>query len=326
MSKQIISNALRNIFLCCLLSSPLTLQALEIGTPITLSDQVASNDEYMKLQLRGVLTLKGDASLAELSDLAWDEDEQILYGITDRGRLLHLQPRIEEGILLGMELLTHYPLLEKSGKATSGSRQDAEGLTLENSYNGIRGDSRLLVSFERDHRIIRHMPDGRHKGQIDIPPGLKKPAFRPTGNKGMEALTLHPKFGVITGTEKPQSPGTSFLFSSKGKQWSYAAENEYSALVSLETLPDGGLLILQRAYRGLLSPLVITLSRIRQQELELHQRLSLETVAQFDTTKGWRTQNFEGLTRHQGKRFFMVSDDNNMPWASTQLVYFELHR
>jgi hypothetical protein len=33
---------------------------------------------------------------------------------------------------------------------------------------------------------------------------------------------------------------------------------------------------------------------------------------------------FEGLTRHRGQRFFMVSDDNRRTLQSTLLVYFEL--
>ncbi len=273
-----------------------------------------------------MLVLRGDASLAELSDLGWDEDEQILYGITDRGRLLHLQPRFTDGILSGMNLITHYPLLEKSGKATSGSWRDAEGLTLENNDNGVAGDSRLLVSFERHHRIVRYTPSGEHTGLVEIPKGLETPPFRPTGNKGMEALTLHPKLGIISGREKPHTPGTSYLFSSMGKRWSYATEDENSALVSLESMPGGDLLVLQRTFNGLLAPLIITLYRIPLKELEKGEDLTPEVIAQFDTTQGWRVQNFEGLTHHRNGRYFMVSDDNNNPWASTQMIYFELRR
>jgi hypothetical protein len=34
--------------------------------------------------------------------------------------------------------------------------------------------------------------------------------------------------------------------------------------------------------------------------------------------------NFEGLSRHQGAKFFMVSDDNFNALQKTLLVYFEL--
>ncbi|HCB12317.1 MAG TPA: hypothetical protein DEP36_01915, partial [Gammaproteobacteria bacterium] len=38
----------------------------------------------------------------------------------------------------------------------------------------------------------------------------------------------------------------------------------------------------------------------------------------------WLLDNFEGLTRYQDQRFFMISDDNCSAWQSTLLVYFEL--
>ncbi len=44
---------LRWIVLFCLLTSPLTLYALEIGQPTSLSDLVSGSDEYMKVHLRG---------------------------------------------------------------------------------------------------------------------------------------------------------------------------------------------------------------------------------------------------------------------------------
>jgi hypothetical protein len=52
--------------------------------------------------------------------------------------------------------------------------------------------------------------------------------------------------------------------------------------------------------------------------------LKVENVAVFDTSDGWLLDNFEGLTRHRSRRFFMVSDDNTSPLQSTLLVYFEL--
>jgi hypothetical protein len=47
-------------------------------------------------------------------------------------------------------------------------------------------------------------------------------------------------------------------------------------------------------------------------------------VARFDSGEGWVINNFEGLTRTQGNRFFMVSDNGGMQLLPTQLLYFEL--
>jgi len=44
----------------------------------------------------------------------------------------------------------------------------------------------------------------------------------------------------------------------------------------------------------------------------------------LDNTKGWLLDNFEGLTQHQGRYFFMVSDNNDNRLQRTLLTYFEI--
>ena len=51
---------------------------------------------------------------------------------------------------------------------------------------------------------------------------------------------------------------------------------------------------------------------------------AVETVALLDTAQGYQIDNFEGLTRHKGNRFFMVSDNNDLFVQRTLLLYFEL--
>ena len=50
----------------------------------------------------------------------------------------------------------------------------------------------------------------------------------------------------------------------------------------------------------------------------------IETVALMDTAQGYQIDNFEGLTRHKGNHFFMVSDNNDLFVQRTLLLYFEL--
>jgi hypothetical protein len=52
--------------------------------------------------------------------------------------------------------------------------------------------------------------------------------------------------------------------------------------------------------------------------------LVADTITVLDSHDGLRIDNFEGLTRHHGNRFFMVSDDNDVFVQRTLLVYFEL--
>jgi hypothetical protein len=54
------------------------------------------------------------------------------------------------------------------------------------------------------------------------------------------------------------------------------------------------------------------------------QPLKPETVVTLDSNKGFQIDNFEGLARHRGNRFFMVSDNNDLFVQRTLLMYFEL--
>jgi len=65
-----------------------------VGRRVEYSDQVRNGDRFMQIRLLGSLLLSGSPDLSELSGLTWDEDEEILYAVTDRGLLLHLRPVI----------------------------------------------------------------------------------------------------------------------------------------------------------------------------------------------------------------------------------------
>lgn len=311
------------LLLVCLLV-PASIRAVgPVAQPIRIAEHHHNGDHYMGIQLLGSVALRGDPALAELSGLAWDEDEQRLLAVSDRGLLLHLHPQIEADRLVGVDLLKAVPLLDRRGQPLSRNWRDAEGLTLEQSDNGIGGDSRLLISFERQHRIERYRDDGRWIATLPLPQRLRRSP--PRSNHGMEAITLHPQLGLITAPEYPLAGESHYLTSSKGQDWEITPQEPNGAVVAIETLSNGDLLLLERAYTSIFSPWVISLSRVPLQALlDGHSEVVAEPVARMDSSEGWMTQNMEGLTRHRGMHFFMVSDDGNMPWAQTQLLYFRL--
>jgi hypothetical protein len=49
---------------------------------------------------------------SQLSGLAWDDDDGILYAISDKGFLFHLQPMFENDVLMGLKLLKAFHLRE----------------------------------------------------------------------------------------------------------------------------------------------------------------------------------------------------------------------
>ncbi|MCK5877306.1 MAG: esterase-like activity of phytase family protein, partial [Candidatus Marithrix sp.] len=127
---------------------------------VVLSDDYQAGDTYMQIRLRGTVQLVNKrinhVRLAELSGLAWSEDDKILYAVSDRGDLFHLRPKIVDSTLIEVKFITAYPLLNKKGKKLK--HRDSEGLSILNGANGIVGDSELVISFERKARIARFNP------------------------------------------------------------------------------------------------------------------------------------------------------------------------
>jgi len=133
---------------------------------------------------------------------------------------------------------------------------------------------------------------------------------------------------VLVGTETPlrhDPDGQIRLFRLNGRFWRYPlSPAPNSALVAMEALPDGSLLTLERAFVAPLRPLIISLRRVMLPEVDTAEPLPVMDVAVFNSSQGWLLDNFEGLTRYRGQRFFMVSDDNCKFWQATLLVEFAL--
>ena len=90
------------------------------ATPIAMHDNPMQAMGADRIRLLGALDLAPlsakDADIAELSGLGWDTDEQVLYAVSDRGKLLHLRPTLSAGRLLDVTLIAKFALLDKAGK------------------------------------------------------------------------------------------------------------------------------------------------------------------------------------------------------------------
>jgi hypothetical protein len=311
--------------LCLSLTAQTATADQRLGSPLRLHSDGRLSEQHGDIRLLGALTLSGMPELAELSDIAWDQDEQTLYAVSDRGLLLHLQPVFERQRLVDVLMRGFYPLKDAKGRRLKGAHADAEGLVIEKGNNGIRGDSRLTVSFERKHRIAHYAPDGSFIAAVKLPADLDNPRFYRGDNKGMEALGLHPDFGYLSGPERSRQGGDIPIYSiAQGHRWHYSPAVRYGALVALENYDGDRLLVLERAFKSLLDPLVITLSLLPINAANRETVPPPQRIASFDSTRGWLTQNLEGLARHHGHRYFMVSDDNGESYLQTQLIYFEV--
>lgn len=290
-------------------------------------------DQQMKIKILGSLGMKSsrykNLPVTELSGIAWDEDEEILYAVSDEGLIYHLRLTIKNDHLEGMKVVYAARLRNKSKEHLKGKYSDAEGLSIINGNNGKKGDTELVISFENKPRIARYRPCGKFLGYIHLPKNLRKKENYRHKNKGLESVTQHPVYGTLTAAEFPLKNDNikyQTIYSSLGKKWHFPASRpRKSAITGLETLPNGDLLILERAWRNPFIPITINLLHLQMNNCNDKRECETQTVASLSGSDGWALDNFEGLTHYDKNQYLMISDNNNNPLQNTVLVLFELN-
>ena len=298
----------------------------------TLSLEIAAGEYHMQAQLLGAIELPATTinriPLHGLSALAFDADQNLLYAGSDGGSLFHFQPGFEDGLLTELKAITAYRLHDPQGKPLRGDWADAEGMSARNADNGVSGDTVLTISFEREHRVEDYTPNGRWIRRYPLPRQLRQKQAYTAANRSLEAITwlrnddgvfvVAPEFPLRTANgDRPN------LFASDGRYWFYPLHpHSNAAVVAMESLADGGLLVLERGYNRLL--LSATAILRRTQPLGNSLRLQVRTLVEFNTATGWRIDNMEGLTRHRHDRWFVISDDNRRLFQKTLLLYLRL--
>ena len=300
--------------------------AFSIGAkPARFAPHLGAGSEIGKVRLHGMLELPaikiGGQRLVDLSDLAWDRDEQILYAVSNRGALFWLKPHFVNGELVDVKVAAAFALYELDNKLRLKDRRaDAEGLDIVNGANGRRGDSELLVSFERSARIVSYRPNGSAIQEYRLPAPLADAAAYRSANKGLEALAVEPRLGILVAPEFPlkqERPGYNRIFALDGRSWPYPV-SATAGLVAMKAATGGRVLVLERDHGGLFGRTYIALRRFHLLSGKS------ETLLELDSSAGLHIDNFEGLTPHRGRHYFMVSDNNNMTFQRTLLLYFEI--
>ena len=297
-----------------------------------LSEDYQPGDTYMGIRLLGSIKLfKRDYKkllLTELSGLAWDEDEKILYAVSDNGYLFHLNPVIKGNRLIDVEVTSAVYLKDKKGRALGSPGNDSEGLSIAQGNNGIKGDTELIISFERRPRILVFRPNGTVIRDHRLPPALRDIRKYQSANKALESVSLHHGTTILTAPERPLrhvSKQHHAIYSLDGRSWLFKAyKPKYSALVAIESLSDDSILVMERIYSNIFTPLLIALRKVTLTDSSQNNVAKVEDIAVFDNHQGWHLDNFEGLTRFRGQQFFIISDDNDNPLQNTLLILFEL--
>ena len=339
-----LKNLLVSLFIISLSSCSYS-QSKTYNYPITPQGKEPKfGEDFMKIKIRSSIALRTTAfekilskqAITELSGIAWDEDEKLLYAVSDEGMLYHFKLSFSDNSkkrkLRTMQAVFATPLKDKAGIALKGKYSDSEGLSLKNSHNGKHGDSQLIVSFENKPRIVKYSPTGSLLKKLKIPKKLHQGKTYRSKNKALESVINHPQYGILTAAEYPIKKDsikyqTVYAVTKKGakKVWHFKASKAInSAITGLEILQDGSVLILERAYQNPITPIIITLRRLWLNKCNEKRECKTETIANFNGSDGWLLDNFEGLAHLQDNQYLMVSDDNQNPLQHTILVHFEI--
>ena len=301
--------------------------------PYALRGSDAQESSLPNMELLGTLDLSPlrhrYTGVSGLSGLAFDPDQNVLYAVSDSGRLVHFKLTFNSGRLVGATVVAQHRLKDQTGKRLSGKWADSEGLVAANHKNKVRGDTELLISFERHPRVARYTPQGKFLGYEPIATVLRDIDNYQRPNSALEAMFWDEDHGIIASPEFPLDNAESkeiALYSPRGVVGTLPRLDETNAaIVALEKLTNGRLVTLERAHSWLTLSLKIVLRVTDSPISGKPVRLDGVEVGRLDNALGWRVDNFEGLTHHQDNRFFMVSDDNGQPLQKTLLTYFRIN-
>ncbi|MBL8705940.1 MAG: esterase-like activity of phytase family protein [Rhodospirillales bacterium] len=268
--------------------------------------------------LGGLHITSKDSRFGSVSGLEAMPDGTLL-GVTDTGYWLRFRPlRDAAGMLAGVRDGDLDPLRDAGGRAFDGKAwSDAEGLRRD-----ARGD--LLVSFEREHRVLRYAKPGGKGMPVDTPASL---AGQPA-NGGIEALASWPDGRLLLLSERGRdTDGDVRAWLRDARGWHslvYQTQGE-SLPTDAAVLPSGDLVVLERKF-GILTELGARLALIAQSRVVPGGKLAGETLAAWE--KPYSVDNMEAIAvttePDGGVLLWVMSDDNQSKTQRTLLMLFRV--
>ncbi|WP_157072390.1 esterase-like activity of phytase family protein [Brevundimonas bacteroides] len=249
----------------------------------------------------GGLTLRGEA-LHGLSDLKVVADRA--WVVSDFGNMIRFTlVHDDAGRLVGAEAAAARSLTGLDGTVLEDKAgADAEGLA-------ILPDGRVLVAFERDHRIWSYGAGGEERPTIVAAPDVDLPE-----NAGFEGLAPAEGGWLVLGEE-----GGGWLCAPTCAPFGDLAPADGYRFTGADADPSGkGWFVVERFY----SPPLDMRARVR--------RLSAEGVLSeplIELRPPASVDNFEGVAAvasASGTRLYLLSDDNDNPVQKTLLLAFDL--
>jgi hypothetical protein len=280
-----------------------------------------------KLRWRGGISMtSSSANFGGWSDLHVSPDGRTLTSISDLGSWLTATIDYDShGNLAGLSNGRIGSIRGLDGKPLPNKIEaDAEGMA-------AMPDGSWLVSFERNHRIWRYPTlDG-----TPMPINLPDDFTRQPDNGGVEALTALPDGRVIAISEE-YSTTAGFVVGWIGQP---AAEGRYTWQTfqytkiadfnptALTPLPDGGFVILERAF-DMARGVRVRVMKAEATELQPGAIVRARELARLVSPVA--VDNLEGVAATKGRHgetlLWLISDDNFNNLQRNLLLLFELEK
>jgi len=256
-----------------------------------------------------------NSPIHSLSDLKLTGEDEIV-SVSDVGDLVRARLRLDgRGRLAGLDEIVSRRLTRLDGTPiTEKAEGDAEGLV-------VTDDGRLLVSFERDHRIWDY---GRPSAPNARPTPVRHPDFAFSENDGMEGIAWASGRGAPDGWRVAGesggvwdcSPARCVVVTAPPE--TPLPDSEYR-ITGMDRDPAGdGWFVIERRYRAPID----ARGRIRRMTADGTLGPVLVELKLPGTT-----DNFEGIAaqrRADDVRLYILSDDNFNPAQRTLLLAFDV--
>ncbi|MEE2761321.1 MAG: esterase-like activity of phytase family protein [Pseudomonadota bacterium] len=298
--------------------------------PVPLHTEDTTHTRVGSLVYLGGLRLESDArDFGGFSGLHISADGDRLTAISDFGRRLEARLFYSGESLVGIADASLTLLSGPDGKTITGKGEgDAEGIA--------RLGGSLLVSFERQHRILSYGPSANFPHIVPPPPGLE----RAPENGGIEALAALPGGrllvileAAIAGASETRS-NLSLAWIREGGRWTqlfYARTGQFSPSASA-VVPAGkgvgDVLVVERHW-SMMAGTTVRIWRIAARQIagaSVGTHLSPKQIARLAAPM--TVDNFEGISVRRGRGgavlVYIISDDNFSPLQQTLLMLFRL--
>ncbi|WP_185983715.1 esterase-like activity of phytase family protein [Aureimonas mangrovi] len=323
---------MRHRFVAALLAGglllPQSVLAQDAKTPVEITaraipsfDARSGETRFGALEYRGGFTYRGsDRRLAGVSAFRFREAGSGFLAVTDTG--LWFEGRISRdsaGRPTGFEDARIAPILDVNGRAqTRKGDADAEGLAIDGG--------RVLVSFERDHRIEAFDP-GNPLESRPTPVPQPIPLRELRSNAALETVAVSPNGMTITIAEQSiDMDGNLFaaILGSSGGIFKVRREVPWHATDGA-FLPGGDFLLLERRYEGF-GRVGMRIRRIDGETIEVGAIVDGPVIMEADLSQ--EIDNMEGLdvfVNETGETILgLVSDDNGSFFQRNLYLEFRL--